>query len=442
MMGLATALLAGCGSPTRTTPSRPVAGSPAPVATFAAPEVQSAGRVFPVMPGIDVLEERRFAPLQGKRIGLLTHRAGVNRAGMRTVDVLHRAPNVRLTVLYAAEHGLDNTHSAEKQVGHSIDRATGLPVISLYAGRILKPTPAQLGNIDTLVIDLQDIGTRSYTFISMMKTAMEACFENGKEVIVLDRPNPLGGLKADGPMLDADLMSDVGRFRVPYVYGLTIGELALLVRNSPAPGGLAISAAARANGRLTVIPMRGWTRSMRWPETGLRWVPTSTWITHWDQVQGYPMVGLGCIVGGFKHGIGTPHPFRLLRHDRINDAVLERELRALNIPGLQFRRVGATGTGGNPVTGVRVEITNYNVWEPTRLNFELMRLACRIDTRNPFASITEAQRRTFLIHVGSTEFLDDLARNGARTNMDGWNQRWREQARAFHAQSQRFWLYR
>jgi uncharacterized protein YbbC (DUF1343 family) len=237
-------------------------------------------------------------------------------------------------------------------------------------------------------------------------------------------------------------MSDVGRFRVPYVYGLTIGELALLVRNSPAPGGLAISAAARANGRLTVIPMRGWTRSMRWPETGLRWVPTSTWITHWDQVQGYPMVGLGCIVGGFKHGIGTPHPFRLLRHDRINDAVLERELRALNIPGLQFRRVGATGTGGNPVTGVRVEITNYNVWEPTRLNFELMRLACRIDTRNPFASITEAQRRTFLIHVGSTEFLDDLARNGARTNMDGWNQRWREQARAFHAQSQRFWLYR
>lgn len=441
---LAAALLAGCGSPTRTTPTRPASAMPGPTTgpvTYQTPQTSGA-RAGRVMLGIDVLEEMRFSPLQGKRVGLLTHRAGVNRSGVRTVDVLRRAPGVRLVTLFAAEHGLDNTHSAEKQVGHSVDRSSGLPVVSLYAGHILKPTPAQLSGIDALVIDLQDIGTRSYTFISMMKTAMEACFESGKEVIVLDRPNPLGGLKVDGPMLDANLMSDVGRFRVPYVYGLTIGELARMVRDTPPPGGLAISAAARSRGKLTVIPMRGWTRSMRWPDTGLRWIPTSTYITDWSSVQGYPMTGLGCIIGGFKHGIGTPHPFRLLRHDRISDAVLEKELRALNLPGLQFRRVNAAGANGRPATGVHVEITDYNAWEPTRLSLELMRLACRIDGGNPFASATGAQERTFNIHVGSTTFFNDLSRSGARTNIDSWVRNWREQARTFQAQSRRFWLYR
>ena len=125
------------------------------------------------------------------------------------------------------------------------------------------------------------------------------------------------------------------------VNGYTIGELARMVHDTPPPGGLAVSAAARARGRLTVIPMRGWTRSMRWPETGLRWVPTSTYITDWSSVQGYPMSGLGCILGGFKHGLGTPHPFRLLSHERIDDATLERELRALQSALDHARRAGA-----------------------------------------------------------------------------------------------------
>ena len=181
---------------------------------------------------------------------------------------------------------------------------------------------------------------------------------------------------------------------------------------------------------------------MRWPDTGLPWVPTSTWITDWETVQGYPMVGLGCIVGGFTHGIGGPHPFRFLHNDRVNDAVLARELSALRIPGLLFQPMSAVGAGGRPTTGVYVRITDYNAWEPTRLNFELMRLACRIDGRNPFAAATNAQRRTFMIHVGSAAFFNDLEKNGARTNIDAWLRTWRQQAQAFQQQSRRYWLYR
>src|SRR6185436_11589619 len=139
-----------------------------------------------------------------------------------------------------------------------------------------------------------------------------------------------------------DQMSDVGRFRVPYVHGLTMGELALMVQHAAPPGGLAISDAARARGKLTVVPMRGWTRSMRWPETGLTWVPTSTYIQDFEAVKGYAMTGLGCIIGGFKHGIGKEYPFRGIAHPeivKIPDTTVEKELRTLKLPGLQFRPV-------------------------------------------------------------------------------------------------------
>ena len=145
-----------------------------------------------VMLGIDVLESMGFAPLRGKRVGLLTHPAGVNRFGRSTVDVLRSARGVRLTALFGPEHGIYGDEKADVPVLDKIDRRTRLPVYSLY-GKYRKPTPEMLKKIDVLVIDLQDIGCRSYTYISCMLWAMEAWFENGKEVVVLDRPNPLGG---------------------------------------------------------------------------------------------------------------------------------------------------------------------------------------------------------------------------------------------------------
>ncbi len=432
--------LFGCSSAKPPTRPEPAAATPAPRVAPTPP----AASVFPIMLGIDVLESRGFDAVKGKRIGLLTHPAGVNRRGQSTIEILRHAPGVQLVALYAVEHGLYDELPAEMEFPDKVDPHTGLMVFSLYNKKTkhFVPTAAQLKGIDALVIDLQDNGTRSYTFTGAMKSAMEACFANGKEVIVLDRPNPLGGLKVDGPPMDAAWMSDVGRFRVPYVHGLTIGELALMVKDAVPPGGLNISDAARKKGRLTVVPMRGWTRSMRWPETGLTFVPTSMSIQDFAACQGYPMTGLGCILGGFTHGIGKQYPFRGISHKSVKIEVLEKELRALNLPGLSYRRVSAPGRDGKPATGLYIEITDYDEWEPTALSFHLMRLACQLEPKNPFAAAKAPERRTFLVHMGSEAFFKDIAAKGAKVDVDAWLKTWREQARIYQQESKRFWLYR
>lgn len=398
------------------------------------------------MLGIDVLQADGFAAVRGKRIGLLTHPAGVNRDGVSTIEILRRAPGVKLVALYAVEHGLYNDMPAETPFPDQIDRRTGLPVFSLYNGKTKNfvPTRAQLQGIDALVIDLQDIGTRSYTFAGAMKSAMEACFTNGKEVIVLDRPNPLGGLKVDGPPMDAKWMSDVGRFRVPYVHGLTIGELALMARDLKPPDGLDISSARRAHGKLTVIPMRGWRRTMRWPDTGLAFVPTSLNIRDFATCEAYPMTGLGCMIGGFRNGIGSEYIFRGLSYPSINPGIIERDLQALQVAGLSFRRITVPPTKpGQPANvGFLISIVDRGAWRPTELNFKLMKLTCQLERKNPFAQLTAAEERTFLIHVGSTAFYNDLAVKGARIDIDHWLRIWRKQADVFQARSQKYWLYR
>ena len=161
-----------------------------------------------------------------------------------------------------------------------------------------------------LVIDLQDVGVRCYTYVSCMRYVMEACFESGVEVVVLDRPNPLGGLKTAGPMIDQECISYVGAFPMPFVHGMTIAELALWSKQTP--GVLKIEDKVRKKGKLTLVPMQGWSRNMTWPDTGLAWIPTSPNIPTLDSVAGYPMTGLGAQMGNFKHGIGTKYPFRFL----------------------------------------------------------------------------------------------------------------------------------
>ena len=429
-------------------PSRPATAAPtapavtAPIAPRVTQTIAPASPVYPVMLGIDVLESQGFSAVKGKRIGLLTHPAGVNRRGESTIDILRHAPGVKLVALYAVEHGLYDEVPAETTFPDRVDPRTGLMVYSLYNDKAqhFVPTRAQLKNIDALVIDLQDIGVRSYTFSGAMKTAMRVCFENGKEVIVLDRPNPLGGLKVSGPPLDMQWMSDVGRFRVPYVHGLTIGELAHMAKD--APGVLGTSDGVRERGKLTVIPMRGWRRSMRWPETGLTFVPTSTAIQDFAAVQGYAMTGLGCIIGGFSHGIGRSYPFRGIAHQTAKIEVVEKELRALNLPGLQFQRVSAPDRKGNPAVGLYIEITDYDEWQPTELSFHLMKIACQLNRKNPFASASKSEQRTFLVHMGSTAFFNDLVTKGAAIDVDAWMRVWRDQANIYQEQSKRYWLYR
>lgn len=441
--------LFGCSAqpaPTRTSNAATVAFTPSSIANAPAPSVKAP---FPVMLGIDVLEERGFDLVKGKRIGLLTHPAGVNRRGVSTIDVLRRAPGVKLVALFGPEHGVYGDARAEVAVADTIDQRTGLPVHSLY-GKFRKPTKAMLKGLDAMVIDLQDIGTRSYTFSSCMLYTMAACFENHVEVIVLDRPNPLGGLKADGPPLDPQWKSYVGAFRVPYVHGLTIGELARMAKEAPGvmtiPGVLNVPDAVRARGKLTVVPMRGWTRSMRWPETGLTWVPTSPMIQDFGACVGYAMVGLGTYFDpgskfdiGFRHGVGNYYAFLGLSHKTVKSDALERELRALKVPGLAFQRVSVNGKNGKPATGVYVIVNDWDDWNPTELSFYLMRLACKLDPKNPFRT---GDPSGFLRHMGSTEFFNALRRDGARVDLNAFLADWRAKARIYQEQSKRYWLYR
>jgi len=405
-----------------------------------APPRVEADPAHPVMLGIDVLEAAGFGPLRGKSIGLLTHPAGVDMHGVSTIDVLRHAPGVRLVALFAPEHGIHDEYPAGAIFPDHVDPRTGLMVHSLYSGKIdHRPTKAQLAGIDAVVIDLQDVGARSYTFTSAMKTCMEGCFENGVEVIVLDRPNPLGGLKVDGPPLDPQLMSFVGEFRVPYVHGMTIGELARMAKQ--APGVLRIPDLMREQGRLTVVPMRGWRRSMRWPDTGLAWVPTSPVVPTFSAVEGYAMVGLGTQIGGFKSGIGTQYPFRGLSYHGVHFEALEKELKSLSIPGIGFRRVSAPDPKtGKPELGLYVDITDWDEWRPTELGLNLIRLACKYNPRT-FATATKAEIHLFQVCLGSMAFYNDIVAHGAAVNVEAYVKEWQAKDLVYQEQSRKYWLY-
>ena len=446
LIGLLLVGLIGCSSnhpPAKAMAPAPVPAKPSAPAQSKLPSpavatpVRPVG-VYPVMLGIDVLAADNFSAIRGKRIGLLTHPAGVNRYGRSTIDILHKTPGVKLVSLFAPEHALSGQVKASVNFDDDIHGPTGLPVYSLH-GKNRKPTAAQLKGLDALVIDLQDIGVRSYTFNVVMRYAMDACFTYGVEVVVLDRPNPLGGLKVDGPHLDREWMSGVGAFRIPYVHGLTMGELARIA--ATAPGVLDVPEAVRAKGKLTVIPMRGWKRSMRWPETGLRFVPTSPLVQDFAAVVGYAMVGLGCEYSGFRHGAGREHPFRAISFKGKTPARLKADLERLAIPGMGYRVITTNDAAGKPTSALYVEVTDWNAWRPTQLSFELMRLACVYDPPNPFTELGPRETRSFNIHVGSTAWWNALVRDGARVNLDAFEAEWAARCAIYQKLTRRYWLY-
>jgi uncharacterized protein YbbC (DUF1343 family) len=439
----ALAALAGCSA-------NPTPAPPAPKPVVVAPKVTPTPKPWvdprhPVMLGIDVLEAEGFGPIKGKTVGLLTHPAGVDMHGVSTIDVLLHAPGVHLAALYAPEHGVRGEYPAGMNIPDHVDARTGLPVHSLYNGIVYdgigtgKPTKASLKGIDVMVIDLQDVGVRSYTFVSAMRMCMEGCFENGVEVVVLDRPNPLGGLKVDGPPLDPQLVSYVGTFRVPYVHGLTIGELARMAKQ--APDILKLPDAVRTNSKLTVIPMRGWRRSMRWPETGLTWVPTSQGVPTYSAAEGLAMVGLGTQIGGFKSGVGTDYPFRGISYHGVRVEVLERELKALNLPGIGFRRVSVPDSKtGKSDLGLYVEITDWDEWRPTELGIYLIKLACVYDPRT-FAMATKPELSVFRKCLGSTAFYNDVVAHGSKVDVAAYLKDWQARNAVYQQLSRKYWLY-
>lgn len=400
--------------------------------------VASVLQAEPFLLGIDVLKKSGFRALSGKRVGLLTHPAGVNGNGKSTIHILRNTENVQLVALFGPEHGIYGDEKANIPVTDRIDRHTGLPVYSLY-GKYRRPTASMLTGLDALVIDLQDIGVRSYTYVSCMRYCMEACFEAGVEVVILDRPNPLGGLKVDGPPLDREWRSYVGAFHVPYVHGLTIGELARMAKAKS--GWMEVSDSVRRNGKLTVIPMQGWRREMLWPQTGLKWVATSPYIPDLSAVLGYAMLGLGSQEGGFSHGIGTPYPFRLLRFKGKSSAQIKHALERKHIAGLSYQILQTQSQSGHSVEGVYVHVTDWKKLRPTEVSFHMMQLAALWTApQNPFAETKHAS--LFNKHVGSSDWWQEICRRGATARVNPFIVQWSEQARAFQRESRRFWLYR
>ncbi|WOO42437.1 DUF1343 domain-containing protein [Rubellicoccus peritrichatus] len=393
-----------------------------------------------VMLGIDVLEEMDFKPLKGRKVGLLTHPAGVNRYGKSTIDILNEAPGVDLVALYGPEHGIDGKAKANEYVSSYTDPRTGLPVYSLY-NENRKPKPEMLKDINVMVIDLQDLGVRSYTYVSAMRKTIEACFEAGIPVVILDRPNPLGGLKVDGPPLEAHLKSYVGAYRVPYVHGLTIGELAKMSKQ--VPGVLEVSEEVRKRGKLYVIPMKGWTRDMKWPDTGLGWVPTSPAIPDLSAALGYSMSGLGAQLGDFSHGYGSPFPFRLLNHPAKTPQELSMVLDGHNIAGLKFKPVRGVGVDGKNYSGVYVILDDWDSLRPTELSFHMMRLAAEwSEDGNPFRNATSQQKRLYKIHVGSEPWWTEISSKGERASVENFIDEWTIMAKRFQDQSKSLWLYK
>ncbi|MGB8353385.1 MAG: DUF1343 domain-containing protein [Chthoniobacteraceae bacterium] len=289
--------------------------------------------------GIDVLQSENFAALQGKRVGLITNQTGVNSAGKKTRLILAHAPGVKLVALFSPEHGPDGTELAGKYVASRRDSATGLLVHSLY-GPTRKPSPQMLAGIDVLVYDMQDIGSRSYTYISTMVKCMEAAGELGIEFVVLDRPNPLGGVRVEGPLIEPQWISFVGQIPVPYVHGMTAGEIA---RMANAFGW------AQKRCKLSVIPMRGWQRQMTWVDTGLHWVPTSPNIPRANSPLYYVATGIVGELAGLEIGCGGPEPFEIIATKWLNAQSFTKYLQSLDMPGVTFSEYSRAGFQGSTI---------------------------------------------------------------------------------------------
>ncbi len=328
----------------------------------------AAGSVSVVKPGIETLRDNGFELLKGKRVGLITNPTGVDNDLKSTIDILHEAPGVNLVALFAPEHGVRGDIPAGQKVAVAKDVVTGVKVHSLY-GATRRPTAEMLKDVDVLVYDIQDNGCRSYTFISTMGLAMEQCARLGKEFVVLDRPNPLGGNKVEGPVTDADCRSFVGQYPVPYLYGLTPGELAkMLVGEKMITSDKPL--------KLTVVPMAGWKRDMLFSDTGMPWVLPSPHIPSSETAIYYPATGIAGELDYLSIGVGYTLPFRTFAAPWINGRKLAGRMNGLKIPGVLFRPVNYRPyygfSKGVDVGGVEVYVTDFDKAPLTLIQFYVM----------------------------------------------------------------------
>jgi uncharacterized protein YbbC (DUF1343 family) len=378
------------------------------------------GYVARVQTGLDVLEAQKFAPLHGKRVGLITNHTGVDTQERSTVQLLAHAPGVQLVALFSPEHGIAG--HADDNVPSSKDASTGLPIYSLY-GDHNRPTDEMLNGIDALVFDVQDAGVRFYTYTTTMGYCMEEAAKKGIEFYVLDRPNPIAGDVVEGPMLDADKTAFVAYFPLPVRYGLTIGELAQLFNTEN-----------HITVKLHVIPMKGWHRNYFFESTGLRWIPPSPNLRTLKGSILYP--GLEILQNaGVSVGRGTEAPFEEFGAPWINGEEVATELNAKNLPGLRFanqRFIPVSGLyAGQHCGGVGIKVTDRAAVRSMRMGLEIAEI---LQKKYP-ANFDTAK---MLLLLGNSETVSQLQAGTTPAEIVAG---WAKDLAAYDQMRRRYFLY-
>ncbi|MCD8471596.1 MAG: DUF1343 domain-containing protein [Parabacteroides chartae] len=387
-----------------------------------------------IQTGIEVLKNSNFKLLEGKRVGLITNPTGVDNQLKSTIDILHEAPNVNLVALFGPEHGVRGDVHAGDHVDNSSDPTTGLPVGSLY-GKTRKATPDMLKGIDVLVYDIQDIGCRSFTYISTMGLAMEAAAENNIEFVVLDRPNPLGGLKVEGNLAEDGYISFVSQFKIPYLYGLTCGELAQMLNEENM---------LAKQCKLTVVKMKGWKRKMDYTQTGLQWIPSSPHIPHAHSAFFYPVSGIVGELGYLSIGVGYTIPFQMFAADWIKAEEFASALNKLNLPGVHFRPMHlkpfySVGVG-TQMQGVQVHLTDYQKANLSEIQFYVMQVIAQLyPDKAVFANANEKRFDMFDKVSGSNQIRLLFAKNNRFEDIQAY---WNKDVEAFKKLSKKYYLYK
>ena len=390
-------------------------------------------RPIVVKTGIEVLKAQRFELLEGKRVGLITNPTGVDDGLRSTVDILNEAPNVELVALFGPEHGVRGDAHAGDHVGNQTDPVTGLPVYSLY-GKTRKPTPEMLRGIDVLVYDIQDIGCRSFTYISTMGEAMAAAAENGIEFVVLDRPNPLGGRKVEGPLVQDGFFSFVSQYRIPYVYGLTCGELAMLLNGEGMIGKPC---------NLHVVAMEGWKRDMVYEDTGLQWIPSSPHIPQAETAFFYPASGIVGDFGYLSIGVGDTIPFQMFAAEWIDAEQFADSLNALKLPGVIFRPIHVKpfySVGqGKQLHGVQVHLTKYPDAPLTDIQFYVMQEIARLYPDRAVLANADTARFRMMDQVTGSDYVRKTF--AARNRFEDIRAYWYKDVAPFRTLSRKYYLY-
>ncbi|MFO7575987.1 MAG: DUF1343 domain-containing protein [Bacteroidales bacterium] len=389
-----------------------------------------------VKTGLEVLTEDGFAILKGKRVGLITNPTGINRNLVSAIDLLHNAPGVDLVALYGPEHGVRGDYAAGEYVATYTDPATGLRVYSLY-GSTRKPTPEMLQGVDVLVYDIQDIGSRSYTYISTLGLAMEAAAENNIEFIVLDRPNPVGGENMEGAVTRDGFYSFVSQFAIPYIHGLTVGELAMFLN-----GEGMLKEGIRCN--LNVVEMSGWNREMLFEDTGLPWVPTSPHIPYIYTPLFYPATGILGELYVISIGVGYTLPFQLFAAEWIDDAEkLAGNLNSLKLPGVIFRPVHYkpyySVSQGKMVHGVQIHFTDAGKAPLGLIQFYMLQEAYKLwPDKNVFTLCEPSRLNMFDKVCGTDQVRLEFQKN---FSVDAIKNLWYNDIPAFREKAGRYFLY-